>query len=94
MKSHKENFFLLFYHHCEFFFLFPHVVSQLFILRSSEHSLHFLRLLLELFDSNYISLNFVFNNSHSSVTYLVGRQKLVELCEVAVGLKNVEQVKS
>ena len=45
-------------------------------------SLKILHLLLEFLDSDHISLDFMFNDSHGSVTDLVGQKELVELGEV------------
>ena len=92
MESNKKYFLLLLYHDRQFLLLFLHVIRKLFILSSTEHSLHFLRLLLEFFDSNHITFDFMFNDFHSGVADLVSRQKLMKLCKVAVSLENVEQI--
>ena len=45
-------------------------------------SLKILHLLLEFLDSDHISLDFMFNYSHGSVTDLIGQKELVKLSEV------------
>ena len=57
-------------------------------------SLQILHLLLELLDADHVSLDFMLNYSHGSVTDLIGQKELMELREVGVCLENVQQVQS
>ena len=45
-------------------------------------SLQILHLLLEFLDSDHVSLDFMFNDSHCSVTNLISQKEFVELREV------------
>lgn len=94
MESNEQNLFLLLDHDAQFPFLFAKIVSHLLVTFSACSSLQIFHFLFELFHSNHVALDFMLNDADGCVTDLVGAQKLVELREVGVSLKDVEQVKS
>ena len=94
MEGNEEHLFLLLDHDCQLLFFSAHELDHLREIWRILRTFKVFRFLFEFLDSHNIPLDFVVNNFHGGVSYLVRREELVELCEVGVGLEDVEKVKS
>lgn len=92
MKRDKKHFFLLFDDICQLFLIFLKFLRCRLILFTTHQVFDIFGLVLELLDSHDISFDFVFNNFNGGVSYLVGDQKLMELSEITVSLKDIQNV--
>jgi hypothetical protein len=56
------------------------------------HVFQVICLTLEFLHTENVALDFMVDDLHSGVTDLVGAEDLMELCEVGVGLKDIQEV--
>ena len=94
MEGNKEHFLLLLDHDSKLSLLTMHVCGHFIVFVSSLGSLQVLRFLFEFANSDDVAFDFVINNLHCGVSDLVVGEELVELCEIGIGLKYVQQVQS
>ena len=92
MKSDKKDFFLFFDHNRQFFFFLAQYPLHLLILRVALCGLQILHFLFELFDTDHIAFDLMFNDPDGGVSDLVGEKELVELGEIGVGLEDIQKV--
>jgi len=71
VECDKEDFFLLLYHNCELFFFSVHEFCHLLVPICSLGLLKIFRFSFEFSNAHYVALDFVVNNSHRCVSYLV-----------------------
>ena len=93
MEGNKEHLFLLLDHDCQLLLFPAHELNHLGEVWRILRTFKIFGLLFEFLDSHNIPLDFVVNDFHGSVSNLVRREELVELCEVGVGLEDVKKVK-
>ena len=92
VERHKEHLLLLLDHHGQLSLIFLQTLHSPFVVWMSRHLFKFFGFFLECAHSEHISLDLMIDDLHSGVSNLVGRQELMELSEVRVGLEYVEQV--
>jgi len=92
MECHKEYFLLFFNNIGKFFFVFPMFQGHLLIRFRTHTFFDNFCFIFKLLDSDYISLYFMVNNLNSSISNLISNQEFMELSEVTVCLKDIEQI--